>query len=57
MVYGKLGLRKEDERKSKLREEACNTSERVASMNEFTDDYVCEDQPDDQSAYMIGGTM
>jgi hypothetical protein len=47
VVYKKLGLHKEDERASKQKEEACDGSAPVASMNEFTDDYVCEDEPDD----------
>jgi hypothetical protein len=47
VVYDKLGLRKEDERTSKLREDACDGSVHVESMNEFADDYVCEDKPDD----------
>jgi hypothetical protein len=47
VVYDKLGLHKEDERASKLKQDACNASGPNASMNEFADDYVCEDQPDD----------
>jgi hypothetical protein len=42
VVYDKLGFRKEDERASKLKQDACNASDSVASMNEFADDYVCE---------------
>jgi hypothetical protein len=47
VVYDKMGLRKEAERASKLKEDACNASAPVASMNEFTENYVCEGQLDD----------
>jgi hypothetical protein len=42
-----LGLCKEDERAIEVREEACNTSIVVASMNEVTDEFVFEDQLND----------
>jgi hypothetical protein len=47
VVYDKLGLRKEDDTTPKLREDACDGSVHVESMNEFADDYVCEDKLDD----------
>jgi hypothetical protein len=47
VVYDKLGLCKEDERAKEGRDEACNTSTPVASLNEDANEFVYEEQPTD----------
>jgi hypothetical protein len=44
MVYDKLGLKQEDEKEAKSREEACHRSGSSSLPDDFDDELVCGDQ-------------